>query len=230
MWLLAGCAGFFEIGSERGTGSPDGEPISWSGYVYASPDTSTGAMVEDGPVSFVVDGEEEPVEAEQPYENYPGYWSVTLAPGVKTQIELTSAAAWPTVWRATAPETDAAWLGGALVAADTAFMDEFVGALPLGPLTSVDDLADGEVTHLLGTPLDDGWDCAQVTVAGEPADCFAVGDDGTVTQVDSGSFDYFFAFNLEPGDIVVDSGLGGGDTYSTRGGDWIFALYFQGAP
>lgn len=226
---LLACEGIFEIGGERGPQEPDGEPISWSGYVYRSPEAGEETQLESGSVWFSPD-DGEAVEAEQLYDDYPGYWSVEIDPEVPVQIRLETETAWPTVWRATTPGAGASWLSGALFAADMEYMDAWVATLPGTGFASPGDLADGEVAHLWGSPYDSGWDAADVRVNGEPADCFTVADDGTLERVTSGELDYFTAFDLEPGEVTVESGLGGSETWNVSGGEWIFAFFFVGNP
>lgn len=226
---LLACEGIFEIGGERGPQPADGEPISWSGYVYASPETSEETQMESGSIWFSPDGGEA-VEAEQLYDDYPGYWSVDLEPEVPVQVRLETDTAWPTVWRATTPGATASWLSGGLFAADMVFMESWVGAVPSTGFGAPEDLADGTVAHLWGSPYDSGWDAADVRVDGEPADCFVVNEDGTLDRVSSGEFDYFMAFDLPPGEVSVESGLGAVETWNVSGGEWIFAFFFVGNP
>lgn len=224
---LLACAGFFEIGGERGFRGHDSGEVDFEGWVYSSPALTDSDLMSEGYLAFTLpDGDL--VVGEQRYEDYPAYWSVSLPPGVEFDLRIEADGAWPTLWRGNAPESDGIWFAGGMFAADEAYMEALVAALPLGAFASVGDLADGEVAHLWGTPADSGWDCADIRVAEQPVLCVTVSEDGTVSAIEEGEPDWFFAFDLSPGEVLVESGLGGEATYAATGGAWIFALYFYG--
>jgi hypothetical protein len=81
---------------------------------------------------------------------------------------------------------------------------------------------------VIGSPWDDGWDCADVRVSDVPPDCFAVDSDGVVTAVGTGEFSYFVASDLAAGEILVDSGLGGTASYNLQDGEVGMAFWFVG--
>lgn len=228
IWLV-GCAGFFEIGSERGFRGADTGDVTFEGYVYESPDVGDETTLDSGYLGFTPDGGSL-VLGEQLYESYPAYWTVTLPPSTDFTLRMEAPDAWPTLWRGRSPETSGIWYNGALFAADTAFMESWIAELDLPIMTDVADLGDGAVAHLWGSPGEDGWECADVRVNGEPALCFLSNEDGSISRVTEGDFTWFMAFNLEPGAVTVESGLGASSTYDVPGGVWIFAFYFQGAP
>lgn len=198
--------------------------ITWAGYVYTGPqvDTTYSARTTEGAaVHFIpdLDEGEGSIAATEPYEDYPGYWSVDVPPGVHLTIRVdTSPVA---VWRATSPEVDASWLPGALFGADRAEMDALLGALGAEATSSA--------PMVVGTPWDDGWDCANLRVAGALARCFLVDDEGVVSEITNGDLSYFVAADLEPGEATLQSGLGGEDVYPLEGSDIGLAFWFVGA-
>ncbi len=228
--LLAGCTLSF------GAADDDEGTVHWSGFVYASPDTSTGATL--GGEAMVVapdalddEGEPEPIVAEEPYaDDYPGYYDASVPPEARVAVHLDGGDAYPTLWRGITPARNGRWLTGALFAADRAYTASLMAALPLPLGDSPGDLDAGKRVHLWGSPLDAGWDCAAVRVAAVVPTCFVVGEDGSINRVADGEFDWFFAFNLEPGDILLESGLGAEETYSAEAGTFVMAHYFLGTP
>ena len=166
------------------------------------------------------------MEGSQPYEDYPGYFVVTLPQSVPVEVRVEAPGAFPALWAGWTPAAPGNWLAGTLFGGDPAYMaDLWVG---LGFPDAAASLAGGEVVHVWGSPYDAGWDCAAVLVGGAPPRCFAFSDDGTVAEVTEGEFDYFVAFDLPPGDVVVDSGLGGVHTYPATGGEVVMAHFFVG--
>lgn len=218
MWFLLAC------GDARGPRDPS-DTVEYSGYVLSGP-TDTETLLTDGTATFTPD-EGEAVEAEQPYEDYPGYWSAELPTGTPFTLRLAGSGAYPSVWRGRAPGADGTWFSGALFGAERTQVDTFLAGLdvPLG--SSPAALGEGEVAHLWGYPWSaEGWDCALLTVNGEPALCyFQDPDTGSLTRVQQGAFTWFVALNLEPGGVVVDSGVGGAETYQVAGGDMVYAFW-----
>lgn len=202
--------------------------VAWSGFVFSSPAVSEETYFGTGTVDFAADGAE-PVAGEQPYvEDYPGYWAVELPASVPVVVNLDAEAAWPTVWQGVTPGTDGRWLSGALFAADVAYMTELFAALPFPMGTTPSDLDESGLVHVWGSPADTGWDCADVRVAEATPTCFAIADDGSVTRVSSGEFDWFLAVDVAPGTIVVASGLGAEAAYAAAAGSVVMAHYFYG--
>lgn len=211
---------------ERGPRDPS-DPVEFDGYVFAGP-TDQETQLTGGTVVFTPDGGE-PVEAEQPYvDDYPGYWRADLPAGVPYSLRIVGNTGYPAVWRGTAPQADGSWFSGALFGADTDQVDTFLDSLDLPVTVSVQPLGEGAFAHLWGYPWDaEGWDCALVTVNGVRPLCYLQDPTtGFTSRVDSGPLSYFVALNLPPGAVVVDSGLGGQETYVAEGGDMVYAFWF----
>jgi hypothetical protein len=64
-----------------------------------------------------------------------------------------------------------------------------------------------------------------VRVAGTQPYCFTSADDGTLTPVTEGAFDWFFAFDLPAGDVTVEDGFGGEETWPAQEGDLVLAFW-----
>lgn len=215
--LLAGC------GAERGQRAFS-EEVSFAGWVYESPSsTEAEAVLADATLTFDVAGAL--VAAEQPYEDYPGYWAVALPSAAPFTLRIEGEGLYPSVWAGDAPRSDGSWFSGALFGAEQGFLDDWLTTLAEGTGLSIGPLG-GDNSHVWGYPLDGSvWDCAAVRVADERVHCFAVQEDGTLAEVTEGPLDYFFAFDLPPGDIVVDSGLGAVEVYPTTGGELVWAFW-----
>lgn len=224
--LLAGCT------ISLGGADDDADTVHWSGFVYASPDTQNGGVLGDKAMTVLPDGDgAEAITADEPYaDDYPGYYDASVPPDSKVTVQLNGGDAYPTVWRGTTPSRNGRWLSGALFGADREYIAKVIAALPLPIGVSPSDLDKKSVVHVWGSPLDAGWDCASVRVAGQSALCFAVADDGSITRVADGEFDWFFAFDIPVGEIVIESGLGAEESYSADAGTFIMAHYFLGTP
>lgn len=223
VWLLLACA------AERGPRDAS-DTVEYDGYVYQGPNASAETLLASGELRFELD-DGEPVEAAQPYaEDYPGYWRAELPASAPFTLRIAADGAYPAVWRGVAPAADGAWFSGALFGGSTAEVDAWFAAFALPDAVRLQSLADGEVVHVWGAPWDaDAWDCAAVRVADEPVYCFAQdAATGLVIPVESGPFTWFLAVNLQPGELVVDSGLGGRETYVARGGELVYAFWFLG--
>lgn len=238
--LLAGCA------DERGQRPAEAE-VGYAGYVWASPAVDeagegtllTGAGAE---VAFTVlsgDRAGEGIAAAQPYAAYPGWWAAELPAGEDVAIRIAGEGLYPARWRAAAPGSDGGWYSGALFGAEAGWADALFAAVDPGARA----LSAG-ATHVWGAPLDpENWDCAAVRVTGA-ADaagdgavrCFDVSEEGAMTPVVSGSFDWFFALDVAPGEvaadgtgrITVDSGLGWEASYTAAEGEVVMALWLRG--
>jgi len=219
----------YGCGSERGPRDA-GDTVSYAGYIYAGPDTSSGNMATGGLTTFEVDGVGLPATEVAP-DSYPGYWSIELPAKARYDLTITSEGAWTARWAGTAPATAGAWYSGALFGGAPAEVMTFLTALGVsgtGSLSPDDDT----VVHVLGSAWDgENWDCAEVLVGGETPDCFAQDPEtGVISRVRQGPFDYFVQLGLPAGPVTVDSGLGGTYTYPASGGDLVYAFWFQGAP
>jgi hypothetical protein len=215
-------------GTERGV-RPGADSVSYGGWVYLGPPSSE-VVFGDGTVTFEPTGVE-PVEATQLYEGYPGYWvAEALPPRTPFQLRLEGEGAYPTVWAGDTPSANGTWLSGALFAAEYAYIDDLlVTFAPPAPAAPVGALADGAI-HVWGLPNDGtAWDCANVRVQGRTPVCYLFDEAGAATLVTDGPFDWFFAFDLAPGEIVLDAGSGPIESWTAREGDLVMAFWLEPA-
>lgn len=221
---VGGCA------SERGP-RPAEELVTWSGYVLGGPASTEEDVLAEGAVEFLT-GEGEGVAAEAPYADYPGYWTVDLPPGIPVDVRVEAEGAWPALWAATTPSADASWFLGALFGARADSLEAFLAAMPTPPTLPDVDLDDPSQTHLIGSAWDgEAWDCAALTVNGEPPLCWLYDEEtGAALLVDEGPVTWFAALHLTPGEVTLDSGIGGAHTWTAAGGEMVYAFWFQGAP
>ncbi|MDP2315320.1 MAG: hypothetical protein Q8P41_20655 [Pseudomonadota bacterium] len=214
---LVGC------GAERGLRDAPTE-VTYGGWVYDSPRYEGVLALGDLTFTLPSDVAPEPVAAEQPYEGYEGYWLATLPPGVPFQLGVSSDNAYPTVWAGDSPGANGTWFVGAVFAAETTYVDALFAGLDLPEGTAPGALADGAV-HLWGTAYAGEWDCSVVTVNGTAPFCYVLAEDGTLARVTTGPFDMFFAFDLAPGEIVVEDGFGGREAWTADPGDLVMAWW-----
>ena len=220
--------------------------VTWSGYVYTSPQAdvlfskfAVGATG-DETLEFVAtvpaeDGAEdgaggiaaEPVLATEPYEDYPGYWSVDLPPSARFTVRLSTDPV--AVWRFWSPDRDASWFAGALFGAEADGVDALLTSL--GEV--VRSPADSGLATVIGAPwagdTEAPWSCADIRVAGVAPACFSVDADGVVSSVADGPLSYFVATDLPAGDVRVESGLGAEDSYPLAAGEVGMAYWFHGS-
>ncbi len=221
LFLLLACT------DERGPRDPS-DVVELDGYVYAGP-TDPDVQLTGGTLTFTPEGAE-PIAAEQPFvDDYPGYWRADVPASVPYSLRIVGNTGYPAVWRGTAPAADGSWFSGALFGADTDQVDTFLAGLELPTTITPAPLGEGEFAHVWGYPwVAEGWDCALVSVNGEPAICYLQDPTtGYTSRVDAGPFTYFVSLNLLPGEVVVDSGIGGAETYMAEGGDMVFAFWFS---
>lgn len=217
MWWI------FDCSPQRGI-QPAEEEVTYGGYVYASPDTE-GELLEVGKLEYTLPG---PVlkPAEQPYpDDYPGYWWALLPASSPFELRITGEGLYPTLWAGQVPASDASWFSGTLFGGQKEWIDDlFAQVAP-----DAGKLSEGAI-HLWGIPYDpEAWRCEQVRVQAAPVLCFALDPEtGTLLPVEQGSFDWFFAVDLEEGEVEVDSGIGGTYRYTALPGDLVMALWFQG--
>ena len=209
-------------GAGRGQ-RPAASDVTFSGWIYDSP--AYEDVLAEGALSFALPSGS-PVDTSQPYPSYPGYWSATLPASTSFSMRLTGEGAYPSVWAGDSPGADGSWLPGALFAAEQTYIDDLLLTVTEAMSPAPTALADGAV-HLWGMPQDGSdWDCAEVRVAGVAPLCFVVADeDGSLTSVTEGAFDWFFAFDLAPGSVVVEDGFGGEEAWPTQAGDLVFAFW-----
>ncbi|MFN7145189.1 MAG: hypothetical protein ACK4YP_15540 [Myxococcota bacterium] len=209
-------------GSERGVRAAPDE-VTYGGWVYEGP-PSGEVVLADGALTFTLPGAE-PVAAEQPYAGYPGYWLATLPPGVPFQLRVEGANVYPTVWAGDTPEANGTWLAGAVFAGEKGYVDGLFESLELGsPIGALDRGA----VHLWGLPNDAAaWDCAAIRVQDTAPVCFAADETGALVRVTEGPVDWFFAFDLAPGEVVLDDGSGPIETWTAAEGDLVMAFWLE---
>lgn len=217
LWMLAACV------DERGP-RPAEDEVEYAGYLYQGPDVSEETRLAEGSVQFLPDGADAEIDALQPYEDYPGYWSVTLPAAVGYTLRIEAESAYPAVWAGTAPANDGSWFGGALFGGDAAQVDDFLASLGLA--------VEAETVTVIGSPWDaEAWDCAAVTISGAAPSCFLQDPEtGLLSEVREGALTWFVETGVPAGDVTLDSGLGGVHTWPTIAGDIVYAFWFQGAP
>jgi hypothetical protein len=173
----------------------------------------------------------EPVLATEPYEDYPGYWSVDLPPSARFTVRLSTDPV--AVWRFWSPDRDASWFAGALFGADAVGVDALLTSLG----ESVRSLPESGLATVIGAPwgalwtgdTEALWSCADIRVAGVAPVCFSVDADGVVSSVADGPLSYFVATDVPAGDVLVESGLGAEDTYPLAAGEVGMAYWFNGS-
>jgi hypothetical protein len=212
--------------------------VTWSGYVYTSPQSdvlfsaSAEGATGDETLEFVADAGADgaavkPILATEPYDDYPGYWSVDVPPSTPFTVRLSTEPA--AVWRFASPDRDASWFAGALFGAEA----EGVDALLMGLGDSVRSPADSGLVTVIGTPWsgaeEPAWACEDVRVADVVPACFVVDADGVVTIVQAGPLNYFVATDIPAGDVRVESGLGAEESYPLVAGEVGMAYWFNGS-
>ncbi len=205
----------------------------WSGWVYADLPSTDTPLLEYGTLQAVDLDDVTLADGTQSDAN-PGYWSITLPVDTDVALRVDGGSEVPTVWRSRTPTGPAYWLSGGLFAvADTTAADMFA-AIDGWQGFSPADLADGEVAHLWGSPLDpDAWAGATVTVtdsSGErPVALLAVDEDGLLIDAGAGPIDYVLAPDLLPGTVTLTvsaaDGTGLTETWPARGGDLLAAFF-----
>ncbi|MES2640955.1 MAG: hypothetical protein V4850_15805 [Myxococcota bacterium] len=212
-------------GTERGLRDAPTE-VTYGGWVYDS--LLYEGVFAEGTLTFTVGGDilaEPSVAAEQPYEGYEGYWLATLPPKAPFELRVEGEGAYPTVWAGDTPGANGTWFPGALFAGGTVEIDALLAGLVLPEGVAPGALAEGAI-HLWGRPSDGtDWDCAAVKVNGVVPLCYVLEEDGSLRPVGEGPFDMFFAFDLPPGQVVLEDGFGGGEAWTAVEGDLVMAWW-----
>ncbi len=216
---LVGCGTWiYEETSSDGT-------VSWYGTVLDGPYTGDNGVLSGGDV-LVYDLEGELLtEGTEPFDDTPGYWKLKVPPSEPVALHLAGDGMLPTVWRGTTPAAQAYWYSGALFAYDLEtwqpFLEQFDGQ---GGVT-LEPLGD-EVCWLWGVPWDrDAWAGAEITVTGGDGEeavalAYTLDDDGVLYETRDLAIDYFFAFNLAPGDVTVTVQAADGRTVTETWPAW----------
>jgi hypothetical protein len=182
-----------------------GDVAVWRGYLYRTPEAeSAEELLVDGRFSVTPEGSS-PIEATQPYAEYPGYWSVEVPAGVPVTLRIEGEGLIPSQWAADAPRSDGVWQTGALFGAERVWAKErFAGAAELAG-ESAPDLA-GSVWAWAFRRDGEGGDCAALRFGGVAPVCLLAGEDGTVRQVRSGPWSEAFAWSIPAGPVELTSG------------------------
>lgn len=210
----------------------DDGSVAWSGWVFTGTDTTEAARFSEGAVTFwpapYTDSAQ--VAAEQPYEDYPGYWSAALEPGAPVLVRLTSEATRPTVWAGDVPSADGTWFAGALFAVDDAWLEAAFESLGRDGDAWLARALAGEVV-VLGYPANADVRCEELVV--EPAEgaavqptCWRVDDAGEVEVVVTGEVTWFAA-HVPAGAVRLVVG-GAAEDYVAEAGDVVMAWYLTG--
>ncbi len=211
--------------------------VLYTGAVTQGPSGPDVPLMEEGVLTFEDPQSGETIAlGEQPYASSLGVWRAVLEPGIDFQLRVESEGAYPALWRGRAPEQDGLWYTGALFSWPEevwgGFIEQLAG-LEEAPL----DLRTEDVVHLWGVPVDKdlatqalGPDRV-VVIDGEgvEADVVLVGAGEAEEGQDAPT--YFMAFNLAPGEIVVQVTGESGDvaetTYRARAGEVVSAWWFE---
>lgn len=225
--LLTGCLQLAEVVTP-----PD--EVAWTGWIYGDLPGEDAPLLEAGTL-HVVDLDDQELAAGSMVEEDPGYWQVTVPVDAEVALRVDGGQQVPTVWRGRTPTGRAYWLSGALFAVADTTQAELFDSLDGWQGLSPDDLADGEVAHLWGTPWDpDAWEGATVEVehagGSAPVALLAVDTDGALIDAGAGRVDLFLAPDLEPGPVTLrvttSDGRQAETTWPARGGDLLSAFYF----
>lgn len=206
--------------------------VTWSGWVFADGETSEEARFAAGHVTFwpAPFAESEPVAAEQPYEDYAGYWSVALPPTTPVLVRITGEATRPTIWAGDSPTADGNWFAGALFAVSDPWVEAHFERLGLDGDAWLAHLAAGEVL-VIGYPANAEVGCEDLRVelvdgTAATTSCWLQSDDGEVAPVVSGELTWFAA-HLPAGELRVAFG-GAAEEYVAEPGDVVMAWYLSG--
>ncbi len=205
--------------------------VSWAGYVYMDVNAPGEERLAEGnvtfwPAPFLADAQ---LAAEQPYEDYAGYYEVRVEPAGSTLVRITSELTRPTVWAGDAPQVDGNWLSGALFGVTDVWIEDLFDPL-MGDGDAWVDVARRDEVLVIGRPLNDAVECQHITIAAADGEhrppCWLEDDEGVAVVVTSGPISWF-ASSAAPGEVVV-SWLDASEAYQADGGDVIMAWYLTG--
>ena len=230
---LLGCGAWvYEEASNDGT-------ITWYGTVLDGPYTGENGVLSGGDVLVYDLVGEQLAEGTEPYDDNPGYWKLKVPPDEPAAIHLAGDGLLPAVWRGSTPSAQAFWYTGALFAYDQEswlpFLEQFDGQGGV----SLEPLGD-EICWLWGAPWDrDAWAGADIAITGGDGEgavvlAYTLDDDGVLYETSSEPVDYFFAFNLHPGDVTVSvqatDGRSVEETWPAWPGEVVSAWYLALPP
>ena len=209
-------------------------PLSWSGYLYQEdadgftplPDATMSLKDQDG--TWLMD-------SELPYSGTAHYHNFALE---NTWVEqnisvlIQSPTTHTILWNGQLPDTNASWLPGTLFAPETSFIESYFVNFD----SNDEILWSDEVVHVWGQPLiPEDWSNVQIEIWDGDGTMVEV---QTFAQVDSlisndtsNGIQWFFAWNLSPGDITItitsnESNESISSHYPTTGGEIISSLFY----
>ena len=210
---LAICTGiFWLVGCDSYQGwwgdSEESDTVRWSGTILDGPYTGENDVLTEGTVTVEgLDGELLD-EGSEPWSDYPGWWRVDVPPDTPVYFRLAAEGMHPALWSTTTPGGAAYWYTGSLFAYEQetwgGWFQELADAegVELGSLD--------ERCWLWGAPLSpDDWVGASLQLTdgdGQEVSLYSyrIDDDGLMSRsLVMNSIDYFFAFDLAPGDITL---------------------------
>jgi hypothetical protein len=235
--LLTGCE--FSIESYLQDVREPSDEIRWEGVIYqTSPLTGESVPMETGAIQLTDLDESWTLDAEQPYESYPGWWRLDEVPKqTEVVFRVEAEAQAPIVWRARSPAGDSRWLDYGLYTMDLIDLDAFIEELAPLAEEAPQPLADGMVAHLWGSAWDpEAWidaDLRLIDAHGLERPILALtSDEETGSLVEAGAGDpveIFYGFNLPEGQtsllITTCEGIELQIDWPTRAGDLLSALY-----
>ena len=225
MFLLLGCL-------TTPTGTSD--EVTVQGWIYDSPLAGEGEVVSTGTVTYLDQALVEMASADQPFANYPGYWRATLPAGDEYTAVVDGGEGYhPAVWKGRAPTGDGLLFPTFGWRAE--HVDPFFEGLEEGIGLDIHVGTDALV-HLWGATYDrdsiHADDIAVLANGGAAGVLAFTVEDGVLVEAEpDGPVDYFFAFNMEPGEITVvldQDGVVTEEFYDALAGDIVAAWYFQG--
>lgn len=211
------------LGACEEAAAPSDE-VSWGGWVYVDQDDEQ--VLTDGAVAFWPEGAVEAVAAEQPYlEDFPGYWEVTLSPGVAVNVRVSGGTERGTWWAGDSPTARGNWFGGALFAVTDAWLLNVLDALGEDEDVWLAAAADGVL--VLGYPANAALVCGDVSIGAEPPLCWSVDEQGVTTPGAGEDAVTWFLALAEPGEVVVAVG-GAEERWTAEAGEVILPWYLSG--
>ncbi|MEC8277009.1 MAG: hypothetical protein VX026_04805 [Myxococcota bacterium] len=216
------------------------QSYTWGGYLYQRfADTEELLPVDNATLTLTYSEQNETISAFQPYEDTQGYWQFELydAAPEEMQIRIETPNSSPMLWRGQTPASQSIWLN--LFTHHDDYNSLFFEQINTFITDEIQELSQGEVSHLWGTPLTpDDW------IGGEAQTIHV--DDNSSHQVFFFGLDenlelvlleqplispplYFFSPNIPPGQVLFEfeSPTAYGQTdYSTNGGEILSAMYY----
>lgn len=209
-------------------------PLNWNGYLYLEnadgfdPLPNGTMTLYDRNGAFLMD-------STQPYSGTAHYHNFALTEdllGLEISLFIQSPNTYPIVWNGTIPNASSSWLSGALFAPEEIFIQEYFANFDVNDNIQWNDTA----VQLWGQPLiPEDWKDIAISVIdgnGETVEVYSFAQvDNFITNDTSSGIQWFFAWNISPGNIEVTiTNLSTNDsvstTYPTEGGEIISALFY----